>query len=160
MTWRANGAMKDDEVRRSGWHTPPGLWERLKPIARQMRRAPTPAEDHLWQRLRDRQLRGHKFRRQHAIERFIVDFHCAEARLVVEVDGPVHQYTCEEDAIRQDFLASRGFRVLRLSNEMVATDIESALARIADACACATPASSPSPQAERGPGGEVHQVAP
>ncbi|MCL4464757.1 MAG: DUF559 domain-containing protein [Chloroflexi bacterium] len=101
------------------WHTPPGLWELLKPLARQMRKVPTPAEELLWSLLRDRQLLGLKFRRQHAIEQFVVDFYCPEARLIVEVDGPVHQYTQQEDAIRQEFLQSRGLRVLRFTNEQV-----------------------------------------
>ncbi|HEB64244.1 MAG TPA: DUF559 domain-containing protein, partial [Chloroflexi bacterium] len=92
----------------------------------------TPAENALWQRLRRRQL-GVKFRRQHAIDRFIVDFYSAEARLVVEVDGPVHQYRREEDAIRQEFLESQGLRVLRFTNEEVLTQIEAVLERIHEA---------------------------
>lgn len=62
------------------WQSPPELWEKLKPLARQMRREPTPAEKLLWQKLRQKQLLGFKFRRQHAIDRFIVDFYCAKAR--------------------------------------------------------------------------------
>ena len=94
-----------------------------------MRKHPTPAENALWQRLRRRQL-GVKFRRQHAIGPFIVDFYCAEAALVVEVDGPIHQYTAEEDAIRQEFLEAQGLRVLRFTNAEVENDIEGVLNRI------------------------------
>jgi very-short-patch-repair endonuclease len=83
-----------------------------------MRREPTPAEQKLWQKLRHKQLLGFKFRRQHVIDRFIVDFYCGEGRLVVEVDGGVHQYTEEEDAIRQEFLESLGLRVVRFRNEL------------------------------------------
>jgi very-short-patch-repair endonuclease len=115
------------------WYTPPHLWEKLKPLARQMRKNPTPAENKLWQHLRGKQLLGYKFRRQHAIERFIVDFYCHDARLVVEVDGPIHQYTTEEDAIRQKFLESLGFRVLRFTNEQVLTNIDGVLNKIAEA---------------------------
>ncbi len=104
---------------------PPDLWAGLKPLARQMRRAPTSAEDALWQRLRRRQIAGMKFRRQHAIERFIVDFYCPEAGLIVEVDGPVHEYTAAEDAIRQEYLESLGLRVLRFDNDKVYSEIES-----------------------------------
>mgnify|MGYP001770978009 FL=1 len=82
-------------VHRRGWQTSSELWEKLKPLARQMRREPTPAEDKLWQKLRHKQILGYKFRRQHTIDRFIVDFYCGEARLVVEVDGEVHDYTQE-----------------------------------------------------------------
>ncbi len=103
---------------------PPDLWARLKPLARQMRRAPTPAEDALWQRLRHRQIAGVKFRRQHAIERFIVDFYCPEVGLIVEIDGSVHEYTVAEDAIRQEYLESLGLRVLRFSNDDVWHEIE------------------------------------
>jgi very-short-patch-repair endonuclease len=98
-----------------------------------MRKNPTPAENKLWQHLRGKQLLGYKFRRQHAIERFIVDFYCHDARLVVEVDGPIHQYTTEEDAIRQKFLESLGFRVLRFTNEQVLTNIDGVLNMIAEA---------------------------
>lgn len=72
--------------------------------------------------MRRKQLLGYKFRRQHAIERFIVDFYCHDAGLVIEVDGPIHQYTAEEDAIRQELLESQGLRVLRFSNEQVLSD--------------------------------------
>jgi very-short-patch-repair endonuclease len=75
------------------------LWEALKPLARQMRHNPTEAENVLWQRLRDKGI-GVKFRRQHAIDRFIVDFYCAKSQLLIEVDGEIHDYTQEEDAIR------------------------------------------------------------
>nr|MBC7245341.1 DUF559 domain-containing protein [Chloroflexota bacterium] len=94
----------------------------------------------LWQHLRRKQLLGYKFRRQHAIERFIVDFYCRDAGLVIEVDGPVHQYTAEEDAIRQEFLESIGLRVLRFTNEQVMTDIEGVLGTIARALQEAQPA--------------------
>ncbi len=76
-----------DEKRPLLTHTAPELWEKLKPLARQMRHVPTPAEDRLWQHIRNRQLKGMKFRRQWAIERFIVDFFCYEANLIIEVDG-------------------------------------------------------------------------
>ncbi len=82
---------------RNQWHTHPDLWEKLKPLARQMRTQPTPAEDILWQHLRNRQLLGYKFRRQHSIERFIVDFFCNQAGLVIEVDGPIQQYQKQEE---------------------------------------------------------------
>jgi very-short-patch-repair endonuclease len=102
------------------------LWEKLKPLARQKRHEPTDAENRLWQKLRRDQL-GFHFRRQHAIERFIVDFYCATAYLAIEVDGPVHDYTAEEDAIRQEYLESLGLRVLRFSNELVFNELDGIL---------------------------------
>lgn len=102
--------------------TPTPSWEAIKTLAREKRHAPTPAEDHLWQRLRRHQVAGVQFRRQHSVDRFIVDFYCPSAKLVVEVDGEIHQYTREEDALRQAYLESMALRVLRFSNESVLTD--------------------------------------
>jgi very-short-patch-repair endonuclease len=110
----------------------PALWEKLKQVARQMRQEPTQAERRLWQQLKRKQL-GAKFRRQHAIERFIVDFYCAEARLVIEVDGMVHDYTGEHDMIRQEYLESLGLRVLRFTNEDVMKRLEGVLHMIREA---------------------------
>lgn len=73
---------------------------------------------------------GLKFRRQHAIDRFIVDFYCAEVRLIVEVDGLVHERSIQEDAVRQDALESRGLRVLRFANSEVDNSLVDVLKRI------------------------------
>ena len=118
------------------WRTPPELWQMLKPLAQQMRHEPTLAEQRLWQRLRKCQL-GVKFRRQQVIDRFIVDFYTREACLIVEVDGPIHQYSVEEDMIRQEFLESLGLRVLRFSNDMVFDAMPDVLAAI-KAAVCET----------------------
>jgi very-short-patch-repair endonuclease len=106
------------------------LWAKLKPIAREMRGEPTRAEQALWQRLRNRQCGGAKFRRQHTIDRFIVDFVCHEHMLIIEVDGEIHQFTQEEDHLRQAFLETFGFRFLRFTNEQVLGDLESVVGRI------------------------------
>ncbi len=99
----------------------------MKQLARQQRVEPTPAEDTLWEWLRGKQLEGLKFRRQQPIERFIVDFYSSELRLVIEVDGEIHQYTQAEDAIRQAYLESIGLRVLRFTNDEVLRDVKSVL---------------------------------
>jgi very-short-patch-repair endonuclease len=112
---------------RRHWEVNPRLWGKLKPLARQMRKEPTAAEYKLWQRIRKQQVRGQKFRRQFTIDRFIVDFCCLSIRLVIEVDGPTHQYTEPEDAIRQEFLESLGFEVLRFQNLDVLNNIEAVL---------------------------------
>jgi very-short-patch-repair endonuclease len=75
---------------------------------------------------------GVKFRRQHAISRFIVDFYAPQARLVIEVDGGIHTRRQEEDAVRQAYLENLNVRVLRFANEQVLNEIEIVLARIAD----------------------------
>ncbi|MEZ4727133.1 MAG: endonuclease domain-containing protein [Caldilineaceae bacterium] len=88
---------------------------------------PTAAEAKLWQRLRKEQIRGVKFRRQFAIDRFIADFCSPRIRLIIEVDGPTHQYSQEEDAIRQAFLESLGFVVVRFTNLDVLNDLSAVL---------------------------------
>jgi very-short-patch-repair endonuclease len=125
--------MPDDPERKDyPYLTPPALWARLKPLARQMHHDPTPAEDALWECLRNRQIAGLKFRRQHSIDRFIADFYCADAQIIIEVDGAVHEYTLEEDAIRQEFLESLGFRVLRFANDDIEQRLDAVVQVITD----------------------------
>jgi very-short-patch-repair endonuclease len=81
--------------------------------SRRLRHDQTDAERKLWGRLRDRQLFGAKFRRQHPIGPFIVDFCCPERLLVVELDGGQHATQEDADRRRSDFLAGLGYRVLR-----------------------------------------------
>jgi len=119
-------------MKKGTWKTSADWWEKLKPLAREMRHDPTPAEEKLWEAIRSRQVEGKKFRRQHTIDRFIVDFYCPEAQLVIEVDGAVHQYTYEEDAIRQAYLEACGLQVLRFSNDYVMTNLDGALYVIAE----------------------------
>ena len=110
--------------------SPPDLWEMLKPLARQNRREPTAAEQKLWQKIRNRQVKGVKFRRQHGIGQFIADFCSIEAMLVIEVDGATHEYTAEEDAIRQSFIEGMGYRVVRFTNQDVFENLEGVLETI------------------------------
>ena len=112
------------------WQPSPELWQKLKPLAHQMRREPTAAEAKLWQRVRKEQIRGVKFRRQFAIERFITDFCSLQVRLIIEVDGPIHQYQQEQDAIRQRCLEEAGITVLRFTNLEVFNNIDGVLAVI------------------------------
>ena len=95
-----------------------------------MRKEPTPAEKRLWQQLRGNRL-GVRFRRQHAIDRFIVDFYSRAASLVIEVDGSIHQYSEAEDAVRQEFLQSLGLRVIRFTNDEIEHEIDAVLSQIA-----------------------------
>jgi len=103
--------------------------------ARELRQPLTPAEEKVWARVRARQL-GLHFRRQHPISRFIVDFYCAAARLIVEVDGEIHAEPdqIEYDAARTEWLMSHGNRVMRFSNRDVRENLESVLASIAEGC--------------------------
>jgi very-short-patch-repair endonuclease len=108
----------------------PELWKQLSVLAREMRKAPTIAENRLWQELRGRKLYGVKFRRQHAIDRFIVDFFSAEADLIIEVDGDIHNYSIEEDKARQDFLELMGCKVVRFTNKQVLNHMDEILNEI------------------------------
>ncbi|MCB9455881.1 MAG: endonuclease domain-containing protein [Anaerolineaceae bacterium] len=114
------------------FHTPPELWKNLKPLARQMRHEPTPAENALWERLRNRRVARAKFRRQYTIERFIVDFVCVELRLIIEVDGDIHDLQTEYDAARQAFLESQGFCVLRFNNGDVLQSLDAVVTVIGE----------------------------
>jgi len=107
-------------------------WEKLKPSARHMRHKPTSAEDMLWQQLRNRQVMGQKFRRQHAVHGFIADFACIERFLIIEVDGEIHDQPehHERDIARQAVLEAHGFKVLRFTNAEVMGAIQAVLARI------------------------------
>lgn len=102
--------------------------------AREMWREPTEPERRLWQKLRRKQLNGYKFRRQHPIGRFIVDFYCHQARLVVEVDGESHAFQEEYDAARTAWLEAQGLRVIRFSNKAVMKNIDGVAQAIWAAC--------------------------
>lgn len=102
--------------------------------ARRMRREPTKAERILWQRLRRRQLGDYKFRRQHPIGNYIVDFYCAETKLIVEVDGDVHAYQKEKDTERTAVLEAQGYRVIRFWNGQVLQDVDKVLTMILRVC--------------------------
>ncbi|OGT28335.1 MAG: hypothetical protein A2Z17_01640 [Gammaproteobacteria bacterium RBG_16_66_13] len=85
--------------------------------ARKLRHPMTPAELALWRRVRDGQL-GVKIRRQHPVGRYIADFYCPRARLVIEVDGDIHVEPdrARHDAERTSWLEARGYRILRFMN--------------------------------------------
>jgi very-short-patch-repair endonuclease len=92
-------------------------------FARYLRSSMTDAEQALWRRLRKRQLAGCRFRRQHPIGPFIVDFACIEKKLAIEVDGGQHS-ECEADVHRDELLRARGFTILRFWNNEVLENIE------------------------------------
>src|SRR5215210_3323458 len=93
--------------------------------ARYLRKASTPAERLVWGRLRNRQLYGYKFRRQHPIGERVVDFYCAEARLAIELDGSGHGYARQQraDTFRSAELQEEGVRVLRFWNDEILSDV-------------------------------------
>jgi very-short-patch-repair endonuclease len=94
--------------------------------ATQLRKNMTPTERILWKELRNRKIFKSKFRRQHPVGNFIVDFYCHEFKLVIEVDGEIHldEIIMAHDAGRSQMLENLGLTVLRFSNEEVYTELE------------------------------------
>ena len=91
--------------------------------ARELRQPLTKAEAILWKLLRGRKLAGYKFRRQHPIGQFIADFYCAEAMLIVELDGAIHDEQIEYDDARTEWLAAQGYQVIRFQNSQVINNL-------------------------------------
>jgi very-short-patch-repair endonuclease len=102
-------------------------------LARNNRKDPTDAERRLWIMLRQRQLGGHRFRRQAPIGDFIVDFVCFEAKLIIELDGGQHCLQTDEDAARTRWMNSQGFQVLRFWNSDIFDNLEGVVEAIARA---------------------------
>ncbi len=101
------------------WQTAnPNFYHISKQLWKFLRANETKAEKALWHELRNKIL-GYKFRRQHIIDVFIVDFVCILKKLVIEVDGKNHLCTKEYDDARTEFLNSEGFEVIRFTNEEV-----------------------------------------
>jgi len=118
----------------SGFHTFP----------RHLRHSQTDCELMLWRRLRSRQINGMKFRRQWPIGKYVVDFICLEARVVVELDGGQHH---EPEALEYDLqrtfrLEGRGLRVLRFTNLQVVGEMDAVLSEI---LRCLVPSPQPFP---------------
>lgn len=108
------------------WETAnPVSYNYLKEKAQEMRNNPTEAEKMLWNVLSNKGLEDNKFRRQHIIGEYIVDFVCLEKRLIIEVDGSIHNLPeqIEHDIHRTEWLKSKGFKIIRFSNNQVLSDI-------------------------------------
>jgi cyclase len=104
-------------------------------LAKALRRKMTTCEKKLWQRLRDHKIANLKFRRQHPIQWYIADFYCHEVRLVVEVDGPIHQSPeqVEHDRQRDGVMNDLGIKVLRFSNDQVRYHLHQVIKEIKNA---------------------------
>ena len=104
--------------------------------ARLLRRQRTPAEQALWHALRRQQVGGVQFRRQRPIGKFIADFYCHKARLVVEVDGGVHDTLSQasHDRARDELFELLGLQVLRVTNDEVLSSLDRVIARIETMC--------------------------
>lgn len=107
---------------------------KLYQYGRELRQESTESEKLLWAVLRNRKLNGLKFRRQHPLDKFIVDFYCHEKKLVVELDGNVHgeKVNKEYDEARTAMLAGLNVTVLRFKNEEVINNVQGLLKKISD----------------------------
>jgi len=124
--------------------------EALLQKAKELRQKQTPAEELLWQCLRANQLHGTKFRRQHNIGQYIVDFYCHAAKLVIELDGGIHELQKDQDGDRDTWLTSQGLQVLRFKNEELTQNLPKILETISQHLfsPSPTPILSPSPAGE------------
>jgi very-short-patch-repair endonuclease len=109
--------------------------KKLIELARQMRREPTRSEAMLWGVLRNRNLKGVKFRRQQVIDRFILDYFAPSLKLVIEIDGAVHNGREDWDAAREDFLRDCGLNVVRFSASDVENNLDWVLKKLEDTIA-------------------------
>ena len=126
------------EVSKSSYRASRSIGDRIRGLAkyterqRLVRGSPTEAEKSVWRVLRRKQFCGLKFRRQHGIGLYIVDFYCDQLKLAIEIDGSVHD-TLEArgyDDERTQYLESAGYRVLRFRNSEVIQDLKNILERI------------------------------
>ena len=123
--------------------------------ARTLRKNLTDTERCLWSRLRRQQINGHKFRRQFPLGVYIADFVCLEARLIVEVDGGQHAEHASKDAVRDKWLVSQGFRVLRFWNNDVLRETDTVVEEIVQALK-----NTPTPALPRKGGGKIRRRLP
>src|SRR5665811_2172482 len=119
------------------------------PTAKKLQRNQTDAERALWLRLRDRRLRGLKFRRQMPIDRYVVDFCCEAAHLIVEIDGGQHAERTQQDAERTAVLEAKGYLVLRFWNNDVLRNVDGVVESIVETLTPTPPHPNPLPNGER-----------
>lgn len=113
----------------------------MKSLRKSLRNEATPAEQALWNALKQNNLGGYKFRRQHSVGRYIVDFYCPSQRLVIELDGDSHftEEAIEYDRVRTEFLNALNIRVIRFLNTDVYENIYVVCERILEKLKATTP---------------------
>jgi len=99
-------------------------------LAQKMRKNLTPCEEILWDKLKEKRLNGCKFRRQHPVYRYILDFYCHEKKLAIEVDGNIHINQYDQDEFRDKYLESIGIKTIRVTNDEIFADINKVLTKI------------------------------
>jgi len=95
-----------------------------KTFARELRRTSTPEEQEVWELLRNRNFMNLKFRRQHVLEGFVVDFYCPELRLAIEIDGKIHLKQKEYDRLRQVLIEEKEITFIRITNKAINKNVE------------------------------------
>ncbi|HQR61130.1 MAG TPA: DUF559 domain-containing protein, partial [Methylophilaceae bacterium] len=148
-SWGEGPGVRGEPLRRD-----PAIEEKLKTYARELRASATDAEQKLWHLLRDRRFFDFKFRRQHPVAGYILDFYCAEAKFAIELDGGQHAQAEEYDAQRTHTLAQQGIRLLRFWNNEFLQNPEGVLETIATALQVRPSPSIPLP-ATQGEGSRI-----
>ncbi|MFA6474983.1 MAG: DUF559 domain-containing protein [Patescibacteria group bacterium] len=105
------------------------LQHKLQLLARKLRNNPTQAEVVLWNRLKEKQL-GCKFRQQYPLFQFIVDFYCSSHRLIIEVDGLIHEQQRDYDQLRDQIMMRHGYSVMRFANAEIMNDLDKVIDKI------------------------------
>lgn len=115
-------------------------------IRRQLRKNLTEPEKILWSKLSRKSFSGIKFRRQHGIDNYVVDFYCPDKKLIIEVDGDSHTEveSLRKDKVRTKYLASLGYKIVRYNNRDVLYNIEGVLEDLDTKLKSITPSNSPS----------------
>ena len=137
----------------------------IRENARSLRRELSPAEKVLWQALRNRRVAGLKFRRQHPVGAYVVDFVCLRVNLGIELDGESHLSRNKVDEARDRWLASQGIKILRFWNTEVFDDIEAVMEKIWQECtermkSGEAPPLTPDPSSQTGEGRSRPAAAP
>ncbi|MCC6838167.1 MAG: DUF559 domain-containing protein, partial [Bacteroidia bacterium] len=123
---------KGDDSSRHYETADPILYPLLKSFSEKHRSNPTEAENALWNLLKGKKLENYKFRRQHIIGKYIADFVCLSQKLVIEIDGLIHQLpdNIESDAQRTSWLEEKGYTVIRFTNDEVLVDSDTVLTKL------------------------------
>ena len=103
-----------------------------KTFARNLRHESTPEEKKVWNVLRNRKFHNYKFRRQHVIEGFVVDFYCEKLHLAIEIDGKIHERQKDYDELRQQLIEEKGIKFIRITNEEINKDIRILFSKISE----------------------------
>ena len=117
-----------------------------KIFSRRLRKEQTAAEKIIWEQLRKRKFNNFKFRRQHVIEGFVLDFYCHELKLGIEVDGGIHLRRKNYDALRQELIEAKGITIIRVSNLEISENKKALLNKLKDVI---EPTPTPSPPGRR-----------